>query len=213
MSCVALDGRAIGLIELRPAIRPEVKQLVQKLVGRGLELCILSGDHRQVTAALARQLGIPNFLAEVLPQDKARIVEELQEDGASVCFVGDGINDAIALKQAHVSVSLRGASTVAADAASVVLMDGDLGKLGLLFELADGLRTNLRTDMLASFIPGALSIAGVFFLNLGVMPAFAIGMGGFAIGMVNSMMPCLAAGDDAKKPDSQKERFVGQGEA
>ncbi len=205
---VALDGRLSGLIELRPAIRPEVQQLVQQLKARNLSLYILSGDHQQVTAALAEQLGIQNYFAEVLPAGKAQIVEQLQADGASVCFVGDGINDAIALKKAHVSVSLRGASTVAADVASVVLLDGNLEKLGRLFEIADGLKANLRTDLLASFVPGAASIAGVFFLHLGVLPAFVIGMGGFAVGMVNAMLPRLTAGDKEKVSEIVSNREI-----
>ncbi|MDE3091847.1 MAG: HAD-IC family P-type ATPase, partial [Chloroflexota bacterium] len=145
------------------------------------------------------QLGIENYVAEVLPTGKADIVERLQAGGASVCFVGDGINDAIALKKAHVSVSLHGASTVASDAASMVLMDGNLEKLGRLFEIADGLRTNLRTDLLASFVPGAASIAGVFFLHLGVLPAFLVGVGGFTTGIANSMSPRWAAGNEENK--------------
>jgi Cu2+-exporting ATPase len=192
---VAVDGRASGLIELHPAIRPEVKQLVQQLRARNLSLYILSGDHHQVTAALAEQLGIEHYFAEVLPAGKAEIVERLQADGASVCFVGDGINDAIALKKAHVSVSLRGASTIAADVASIVLLDGNLEKMGRLFEIADGLSTNLRGDLLASFVPGAVAIGGVFLFHLGVLPAFVIGVGGFAVGMANAMLPRLAAGN------------------
>jgi Cu2+-exporting ATPase len=183
------------MIELHPAIRPEVKQLVQQLQARNLSLYILSGDHQQVTASLAEQLGIEHYFAEVLPAGKADIIERLQAEGASVCFVGDGINDAIALKKAHVSVSLCGASTVATDVASMVLMDGNLEKLGRLFEIGDGLKANLRGDLLASFVPGAVAIGGVFLFHLGVLPAFLIGMGGFTAGMANAMSPRLAAGN------------------
>ncbi len=77
---VAVEGRLSGLIELRPAIRPEVKQLVQQLKARNLTLYILSGDHQQVTAALAEQLGIEHYFAEVLPAGKAEIVERLQAE-------------------------------------------------------------------------------------------------------------------------------------
>ncbi len=202
---VAVDRRLSGMIELRPAIRPEVKQLMQQLKARKLALYILSGDHQQVTAALAEHLGIENYFAEVLPTGKADIVERMQADGASVCYVGDGINDAIALKKAHVSVSLHGASTVAADAASIVLMDGNLEKLGRLFEIADGLSANLRTDLLASFVPSAAAIGGVFLFHLGVFPAFLIGMGGFTVGMVNSMMPRLMSDAEAKEEQSGKQ--------
>ena len=202
---VAVGRRLSGMIELRPAIRPEVKQLVQQLKARNLSLYILSGDHEQVTASLAEHLGIENYYAEVLPTGKAEIIERLQANGASVCFVGDGINDAIALKKAHVSVSLHGASAVASDAASMVLMDGNLEKLGRLFEIADGLRTNLRGDLLASFVPGAVAIGGVFLFHIGVLPSMLIGIGGFTTGMVNSMSPRWAAGNEAKKPEADAE--------
>jgi Cu2+-exporting ATPase len=146
---------------------------------------------KQVTAALAEHLGIKDYFAEVLPTDKADIIERLQANGASVCFVGDGINDTIALKKAHVSVSLHGASTVASDAASMVLMDGNLEKLGRLFEVTDGLRTNLRGDLLASFVPGAAAIGSVFLFHLGVLPSMLIGVGGNAVGIANAMLPRL----------------------
>jgi Cu2+-exporting ATPase len=196
---VAVDRRLSGMIELCPAIRPEVKQLVQQLQARNLSLYILSGDHEQVTASLAKHLGIENYFAEVLPTGKADIIERLQDNGASVCFVGDGINDAIALKKAHVSVSLHGASAVASDAASMVLMDGNLEKLGRLFEIADGLRTNLRGDLLASFVPGAVAIGSVFLFHIGVIPSMLIGIGGFTTGMINSMTPRLPASEKEKE--------------
>jgi cation transport ATPase len=84
---------------------------------------------------------------------------------------------------------------VASDAASMVLMDGNLEKLGRLFEIADGLRNNLRGDLLASFVPGAAAIGGVFLFHIGVLPSMLIGIGGFTTGMLNSMMPRWAAGN------------------
>ncbi|MGB0386666.1 MAG: HAD-IC family P-type ATPase, partial [Ardenticatenaceae bacterium] len=76
------------------------------------------------TRRLAQELGIDHYFANTLPENKADLVKQLQEEGRTVCFVGDGINDAIALKQAHVSISLRGATTIAMDTAQIVLMDG-----------------------------------------------------------------------------------------
>ncbi|MEW5983041.1 MAG: heavy metal translocating P-type ATPase [Acidobacteriota bacterium] len=215
---VAVNGRLAGMIELRPAIRPEVHRLVRQLKARNLTLCILSGDHEQVTAALAGQLGIAQYFAEVLPAGKAEIVERLQAGGASVCFVGDGINDAIALKTAHVSVSLHGASTVAADAASVVMMDGNLEKLPRLLEIADGLKANQKIDLLASILPSTLAIAGVFTLQFGVLPVFLITMAGDAVGITNAMLPRVlphTAGEAAPPPpDSARTgRPVAQQEA
>ena len=105
---VAFNGEMAGAIELRPTLRPEAKQVIEELKVRGLTVYIISGDHVAPTRALAAELGVDHFLAEVLPQDKSAKVELLQKEGRRVCFVGDGINDAIALKTASVSVSLRG---------------------------------------------------------------------------------------------------------
>ncbi|MCW5849168.1 MAG: heavy metal translocating P-type ATPase [Anaerolineae bacterium] len=116
---VAVDDAVVGALELHATVRPEAKALVEKLKARGLEAHILSGDQEAPTQRLAQELGMDHYSANVLPGGKAEVIERLQAQGKSVCFVGDGINDAIALKTAHVSVSLRGATTVAMDAAQV----------------------------------------------------------------------------------------------
>ena len=113
-----------GAIELHPTIRPEAKQIIAELRKRNLSLYIISGDHKTPTEKLATELGIDNYFAETLPENKADLIAKLQEEGKSVCFVGDGINDSIALKKANVSISMCGASTIATDTAGIVLMDG-----------------------------------------------------------------------------------------
>jgi soluble P-type ATPase len=103
--------------------RPEVREMVAGLRQRGVDhLAIISGDHEGPTRKLAELLGMDRYFAEVLPADKANYVELLQKEGRTVCFVGDGINDSIALKKAEVSISLRGASTIATDTAQIVFM-------------------------------------------------------------------------------------------
>ena len=88
-------------------------------------IAIVSGDHDAPTRALAESLGMDRYFAQVLPADKADYVAKLQAEGRRVCFVGNGINDSIALKKADVSVSLRGASSLATDTAQVVFLEGD----------------------------------------------------------------------------------------
>src|SRR5262249_61247217 len=117
---VAVDAQICGALELHATIRPEAQALIQALRQRQLTLYILSGDQEAPTQRLAQALGIDHYIANVLPEGKAAVIEQLQAAGRSVCFVGDGINDAIALKTAHVSISLRGATTVGMDAAQVV---------------------------------------------------------------------------------------------
>ena len=99
-----------GAIELQPTVQKGIKDLVCNLKAHGVDhLAIVSGDHKAPTKQLAKLLGMDDFFYEVLPQNKAKIVEDLQNQGRTVCFVGDGINDSMALKQADVSISLAGA--------------------------------------------------------------------------------------------------------
>lgn len=160
---VSVNDQLAGILELHAALRPEVQPLVTALQARGLSLAILSGDQTAPTRRLAASLGIESFWAETLPEEKAELVARLQAEGRSVCFVGDGINDAVALKQAHVSISLRGAAMAATDTAHVVLMQRDLGKIVTLFELADSHRANANATGLAILGPAMVSVAGALF--------------------------------------------------
>lgn len=131
---VAVNRRLVGAVELWAQLRAEAVKLVRNLRARGLKLCILSGDHVGATRHLVERLGIDNFFAELLPEGKMSIIKELQRQGRTVCFVGDGINDVIALQQADVPVSLRATTTLATDSAQIVLVDHSLNQLDRLFE-------------------------------------------------------------------------------
>lgn len=166
---VAIAQQLIGLLELHATPRPEARQLIERLHQRGLTLYILSGDQEGPTRRMAEELGIDHYFAGVLPEAKAATIERLQAEGRSVCFVGDGINDAIALRKANVSVSLRGATTVATDAAQIVLMDQSLNQFGALLDWADEMdRTFLRT-LIAALAPDIAMIPAVFFLGVGIV--------------------------------------------
>lgn len=163
---VAVDEVLAGAIELQSTIRPEAKGVVQQLQAQGLTLYIISGDHDAPTRQLATELGIDHYFAGVLPGAKADLVAQLQAAGHKVCFVGDGINDAIALRKADVSVSLRGATTAATDTAQVVLMKADLRQLHELFTLAQALEKNIAVNFGIATLFSLLSGSGILFLNL-----------------------------------------------
>jgi heavy metal translocating P-type ATPase len=188
---VAVGHRIIGIIELSPALRPEATEIVRALHERGLSTCILSGDHEAPTRALASELGIDRYFAETLPGDKAARVAALQQEGRTVCFIGDGMNDAIALRQADVSVSLSGASSLARDAAQVILLDGNLTKLVALFQRAERLEKTFKSSVLWDVIPNVACILGAFFFHLGVYGALIIYTTGLAGGVVNGALPSL----------------------
>lgn len=186
---VAVDGRLAGAIELQPTIRPEAEAVIQALRKRGLKAVIISGDQEEPTRRLAERLGIDRYFANVLPEGKASLVAQLQAEGRAVCFVGDGINDSIALKKANVSVSLRGATTAATDAAQVVLMQESLQQLPLLFELGDEMDRTQRMGYAASTIPGYINVAGVFLLGWGFNTAIAINVLSLAVGVGVALAP------------------------
>ena len=169
MVMVAVDEEFGGALELRASIRPEVPDIIEGLRARGIKhIAIISGDHEAPTRRLAEQLGMDRYFAQVLPSDKADYVAKLQQEGCKVCFVGDGINDAIALKQANVSISLRGATSIATDTAHVVFMEQSLGKLCELRDIARDLERNVRTSWGLILAPNILCIAGVFTLGFGI---------------------------------------------
>jgi len=166
---VGVDDQLGGALELQASVRPEVRGIVNGLRQRGIKhLAIISGDHEAPTAKLAKELGMDRYFAQVLPADKAEYVKKLQQEGRKVCFVGDGINDSIALKQANVSISLRGASSIATDTAQIVFMEQGLDKLCELRDLAQAMERNVRNSWKMIIVPNVVCVAGVFTLGFGI---------------------------------------------
>ena len=190
MVMVAIDDKLGGALELRAALRPEVKDIIAGLRARGIKhLAIISGDHEAPTRKLAEELGMDRYFAQVLPADKADYVEQLQKEGRKVCFVGDGINDSIALKKANVSISLRGATTIATDTAHIVFLEQGLGKLCELRDIARNLDHNIRRSWGMIIVPNVSCVVGVFTLGLGV-PFSVFTNNVAAIGaLVNGVLP------------------------
>jgi len=198
---VAVEETVVGAIELRPAVRREAESLVRQLHERGLTVHILSGDHDKPTQHLAKLLGIDKYFAEVLPDGKADVIDGLQKAGRRVCFVGDGVNDALALKKATVSVSLRGATTIATDTAQVVLMDQTLSQLPLLFDLARAFKDNGRLAIGLSCAPLVAGAGGVLLVHMGLIPVLLLFYGGQGLAVAHAVQPLLKR-DDRTEPSS-----------
>ena len=181
---VAINNEIKGAIEIQPSVRVEVKKIITGLRQRGIKyIAIVSGDHKQPTQKLAKSLGMDNYFYDVLPENKAQIVEQLQKEGKVVCFVGDGINDAIAIKKANVSISLKGATSIATDLAQVILMDGNLSRLCDLFDLATSLEKNFRNTLLILTIPSAFNVLGGVFLNFNLLTSIIINYTAFLMAL------------------------------
>ena len=123
---VAVAFRPLGLIAVADTLKPEARGVVAALRARGLAVAMLTGDDRRTAAAIAREAGIDAVMAEILPEDKAREVARLREQGRRVAMIGDGINDAPALARADVGIAMGSGTDVAIEAADVTLMRGDL---------------------------------------------------------------------------------------
>ncbi len=170
MVMVGVDDQLGGAIELQASVRPEVKDIVKGLRERGVKhIAIISGDHEAPTRKLAEELGMDRYFAQVLPADKAEYVAKLQAEGKKVCFVGDGINDSIALKKANVSISLRGATSIATDTAHIVFLEEGLAKLCELRDIARDLDRNIKRSWGMILAPNIACIAGVFTMGFGIM--------------------------------------------
>ncbi|ETW99591.1 MAG: hypothetical protein ETSY1_14365 [Candidatus Entotheonella factor] len=169
--------------------------MIRALRRRGVSVYIISGDQEAPTRKLAEELGVDHYMAETLPEHKAEIIERLQHDGKTVCFVGDGINDAIALKQANVSVSLRGAAGVATDTAQIILLEQNLQHVDQLFDLAAGLRTNMRNNVAITVISSMLTVGAVYVWHVGVVGSLVIYNLGLACGVTNAALPLLSTPD------------------
>lgn len=182
---LAVDDELQGVIELQPTVRPEAQAVIDALHQRGIELAMITGDQEAPAQALATTVGIDRVFANVLPEEKAQLVEALQNEGRSVMFVGDGINDSIALKRAHVSVSIMGATTVATDTAQIVLMDGTLAQLDTLFELSARYEKDLRAQYVLGVHVPIAGIGGMVTLGWGIVQSYVIGYAVFltAIGL------------------------------
>ena len=155
---VAVDGHAVGVLELRDEPRPEAAATIRRLHELGVRTAMISGDQEPVARRIAAQLGIDDVRAEVLPQDKAQVIRDLQQAGHRVAFVGDGVNDAPALAAADAGVAMGVTGTdLALETAQVALLSDDLSKLPHLLGLSQRAMRAIRQNL--AFSLGVLAIA------------------------------------------------------
>ena len=188
---VSIDNELAGAIELHPKIRLGAKQLIDYLKKIEIKTYIISGDHEQPTRILAKKLKIDKYFADTLPEQKAFIVEQLQNKGETVCFIGDGINDSIALMKADISISLRGASTAAIDSADIIFMDKNLDYLTRLIKIVRDFEANQKRNVGIAFIPGVICIGGVFLLHFGLYRSMVLYYGSLLVGVGNASYPIV----------------------
>ena len=162
---VAVNGRLAALLVLQDQLRDDAPEAVQALRARQMRnVILLSGDHAEATRVIAESLGLRHHSAELLPEDKARLIAELKAEGRVVAMVGDGVNDALALGEADVGIAVPGGAEVATEAADVVLLRGGLDRVVLALDLAresiDGVRRTLGISAQANLIVVGLASFG-----------------------------------------------------
>lgn len=206
---IAIDGQIQGVLELYPHLRPEIPDLIQSLKERGFkQLSIVSGDQQSPTQRLAHALEMDTVYAEVEPHEKAAIIRQLQAEGRHVCFIGDGINDAIALKQANVSICLQSASAIANEMAQIILVNDSLEGLDDLFDMATGLQKKLGDSLKFWVGFGATNVLAVPLLGFGPFQSSLFYTIAYAGGMLRASNRQLINGLKSNRETLESDKLV-----
>jgi Cu+-exporting ATPase len=168
----AVDGKAAGLLAVSDPVKETAREAIRELHDEGMRIVMLTGDNRVSAEAVARQLGIDEVVAEVLPGEKAAVVKRLQDAGRFVVMAGDGINDAPALAQAQIGVAMGTGTDVAMESAGVTLVKGDLRGIVRARRLSRATLANIRQNLFFAFVYNVLGVpiaAGVLYPFFGLL--------------------------------------------
>jgi Cu2+-exporting ATPase len=170
ISIVAIDGAAAGVIGVADRVKTTAKKAIAGMQSLGLEVAMITGDHEQVAKAVAAELGIKRVFAQVLPEEKSKYVQKLQQEGKFVAMVGDGINDAPALAQADIGIAIGAGTDVAIETANIVLMKSDPADILAAIKLSKATVTKMKQNLFWAAIYNILAIpvaAGAFYPAFG----------------------------------------------
>lgn len=195
-SCfVGIDKNCVGFFVIADNLRPNAKNLIANLRAKGIKSVLLSGDNEKSVQSVANLCEITEFYASKLPQDKLDFIKKAQENGEIVGFIGDGINDALAIKAANIGVSLNSSSDIAIKQSDIILLNNDLQSLSTALSLSRQTIRNIKENLSFAFmynacaIPIAVGIPQLFGLNLALTPMIAgIAMGLSSISVVGNAM-------------------------
>lgn len=169
---VAIDEKAAGIIGVTDPIKKTTPEAIKTLHAAGIRVVMLTGDNQKTAEAVARKIGIDDVHADVSPEDKNRIVRELQEKGAIVAMAGDGVNDAPALAQADVGIAMGTGTDVAMESAGVTLMKGDLRGVARTRQLSKATMRNIRQNLFFAFAYNSAGVpiaAGILYPFFGIL--------------------------------------------
>ncbi len=169
---LAVDGKAVGILGIADPIKPTTKKAIRELHEMDLKVIMCTGDNRRTAESVARELGIDEFRAEVMPDGKIDIVKKLKSKGAVVAMAGDGINDAPALAAADVGIAMGTGTDVAIESAGITLVKGDLMGIVKAMHVSRAVMRNIRQNLFFAFIYNALGVpiaAGALYPFFGIL--------------------------------------------
>lgn len=184
---LAVDGQVAGVLALADPIKADSIEALRRLKAAGLRLVMITGDHRVTAEAVARELGIEEVIAEVLPEEKAQRVQTLQASGAVVAMVGDGINDAPALAQADLGFAIGTGTDIAIESADVALMGGHLSGVFYAIAISRATVRNIKQNLFGAFVYNSLALpiaAGLLYPFTGLLLNPMIGGAAMALSSV-----------------------------
>jgi Cu+-exporting ATPase len=191
---IAVDGKAAGVLAIADPIKETTPEAVTALKAEGVRLVMMTGDNRTTALAVARRLGIDEVEAEVLPQDKATVVERLRREGRVVAMAGDGVNDAPALAAADVGIAMGHGADVAMESAGVTLLSGDLTGIVRARRLSRATMRNIRQNLVFAFIYNAAGVpiaAGLLYPAFGILLSPAIAAAAMSLSSVSVIANAL----------------------
>lgn len=191
---IAVGGKGAGLLAIADPIKSTTHEAIKALQKSGLRIVMLTGDNKVTAEAIARQLDIAEVEAEILPQDKSRIVKKLQAEGRIVAMAGDGTNDAPALAAADVGIAMGTGTDVAMESAGVTLLKGDLNGIVKARRLSVGVMRNIRQNLFFAFIynlAGVPVAAGILYPALGILLSPVMAAAAMALSSVSVVANAL----------------------
>jgi len=169
---ISIDGRLAGVFQVADPIKPSARVAVEALRQEGIRIILVTGDRREAAEEVARELGVQEIFAEVLPEQKGSIVKRLQQEGRIVAMAGDGINDAPALAQANVGIAMGTGTDIAMESAAVTLLEGDLRGVVRARRLSRAAMRTIRQNLFFAFFYNLLAVpiaAGVLYPFFGLL--------------------------------------------
>ncbi|OQK18225.1 copper-transporting ATPase [Methyloprofundus sedimenti] len=191
---IAVDGKLGGLISVADPIKQSTAEALKALHAAGIKVVMLTGDNQITAHAVAKKLNIDRVEAEVLPEQKAALVKQLQDEGAIVAMAGDGINDAPALAQAHVGIAMGTGTDVAMESAGVTLVKGDLRGIVRAQQLSRATMKNIRQNLFFAFVYNALGVpvaAGILYPFFGILLSPMIAAAAMSFSSVSVILNAL----------------------